>query len=405
MKTEKTSLIEDLFVAYFDARRNKRNTINQLRFEINFEHELFLLRDDIMNCRYEARPSICFIVENPVKREVFAADFRDRVVHHLLYNYMNPTFEEQFIEDSYSCRKNKGTLYGIKRVDSFIRQCSNNYTQNCYILKLDLESYFMSINKVIMLKKIQKMLQYGNFACNRNDMRETVDYLLQKVVFNDPRENCIIKGCRKDWEGLPSSKSLFNSNKDHGLPIGNLTSQLFSNVYLHDFDLFVKNELHVKYYGRYVDDFVLVHNDRKHLKTLIVKMNTFLGNELQLRIHPKKIYLQDYVKGVKFLGAVVKPGRIYVANRTKHSLFRTLHETDTNMKTMTPNVKSLQDTRAIINSYLGIMSHFRTYNVRRKALLGKPHEFLHYGYLDGNLQKFKIRKNLLNPTVSNYGFI
>jgi len=152
-------LLEDLFMAYYDARKNKRNTINQLRFEINMEHELLELFDDIINRRYKPRKSICFVVENPVKREVFAADFRDRVVHHLLYNYINPVLETQFINDSYSCRKGKGTLYGINRVAEFIKKCSANYTKDCYILKLDIRGYFMNIDKTILKKQVFALLE------------------------------------------------------------------------------------------------------------------------------------------------------------------------------------------------------------------------------------------------------
>lgn len=151
-------LLEDLFKAYFDARRNKRNTINALAFERDFEENLFEVFDDIIAGTFEPKPSICFIVSKPVKREIFAADFRDRIVHHLIYNYIAPIFEKSFINDSYSCRKGKGTHYGIKRVDHFIRSCSLNYTRDCYILKLDIKGYFMSINRTKLFDKIESIL-------------------------------------------------------------------------------------------------------------------------------------------------------------------------------------------------------------------------------------------------------
>jgi RNA-directed DNA polymerase len=133
---DKDKITLDLFQAYFDARKNKRNTINALSFEKHFEANIFTLCEEIIENRYEPKPSICFIVDKPVKREIFAADFRDRVVHHFIYNYISPVFEKVFINDSYSCRKGKGTHYGIKRIDHFIRSCSLNYTKNCYVLKL-----------------------------------------------------------------------------------------------------------------------------------------------------------------------------------------------------------------------------------------------------------------------------
>jgi retron-type reverse transcriptase len=151
-------LLTDLFKAYYDARRNKRNTINALNFEINYERNLFRLHEEILCGTYKIKPSICFINLSPVQREIFAADFRDRVVHHLVYNYIAPVFEKTFINDSYSCRKNKGTHYGIKRIDHFIRSCSRNYHTDCYILKLDVKGYFMSIDKELFWQKVKSEL-------------------------------------------------------------------------------------------------------------------------------------------------------------------------------------------------------------------------------------------------------
>jgi len=140
---DKDKITLDLFQAYFDARKNKRNTINALAFEKHLEANLFALTNEIIEHKYTPKPSICFVVDKPVKREIFAADFRDRVVHHFIYNYVSLIFEKTFINDSYSCRKGKGTHYGIKRIDHFIRSCSQNYSKDCYILKLDIKGYFM----------------------------------------------------------------------------------------------------------------------------------------------------------------------------------------------------------------------------------------------------------------------
>ena len=121
---DKSDLIKELLYSYYDARKNKRNTYNQLSFELKYEKNIISLADQILEKKYTPKPSICFIVDKPVKREIFAADFRDRVVHHYIFNNINPIFEKLFIHDSYSCRKGKGTHYGIKRVDHFIRSCS-----------------------------------------------------------------------------------------------------------------------------------------------------------------------------------------------------------------------------------------------------------------------------------------
>jgi RNA-directed DNA polymerase len=305
----------DLFQAYYDARKNKRNTINALAFEIDYERKLFELYEEIKTGKYEIGPSICFIIFKPVQREVFAADFRDRIVHHLIYNYISPIFERLFIYDSYSCRKGKGTSCGIKRLDHFIRSCSQNYSRDCHILKIDIKGYFMSIDRNILYEKVEKTLLRF-----RKDVSFDFDLILQlirQVAFHDPVRNCIIKGNRSNWKGLPKNKSLFFARKNKGLPIGNLTSQLFGNVYLNDFDLFLKHRLGLKYYSRYVDDLVVVHKNKERLKSVVSFAKRYLRNELSLELHPKKIYFQHFFKGVNFLGTVIKPWRIYIQNRVK----------------------------------------------------------------------------------------
>ena len=149
-------LLIDLFLAYFSARKNKRNTLSALEFELNYEKEIFKLYQELKSGNYEISKSSAFIIFDPVQREIIASSFCDRVIHHLIFNYINSIFEPTFIYDSYSCRKNKGTHFGIKRVSKFIKSCSNNYQNNCYVLKLDLSGYFMNINHNILYKKIEK---------------------------------------------------------------------------------------------------------------------------------------------------------------------------------------------------------------------------------------------------------
>ena len=163
---ENKNLLYDLFQAYYDARKNKRFTTNALSFEIDYESKLFLLYKELINETYKIGQSICFISFKPVKREIFAADFRDRIVHHLVYNYISPIFEKLFLNDIYSCRVGKGTSYGIKRVNHFIRSCSLNYKKDCYILKLDINGYFMSIDKHILYKKVEQNIK--NYQKNDN---------------------------------------------------------------------------------------------------------------------------------------------------------------------------------------------------------------------------------------------
>jgi hypothetical protein len=241
MQNQSPALLSDLFQAYYDARQNKRNTINALAFEIDYERKLFELHQEIIERRYRPGQSICFIVNHPVKREIFAATFRDRIVHHLLFNYLNPLCERLFIYDSYACRTDKGTSLGIKRAAHFIRSCSRNYQRNCFILKLDIAGYFMSMDKQILYRKVMAILE--RFQATAAFDAPLVKQLLATVIFHDPVQNCRIKGKREDWQGLPKNKSLLFAPAGQGLAIGNLTSQLFGNIYLNDFDHFVVHKL------------------------------------------------------------------------------------------------------------------------------------------------------------------
>lgn len=251
-------LLTDLFTAYYQARKNKRSTYSQIRFEQYAVDNVVALWNDIRSRQYKVGRSMCFIVRDPVQREVFAASFRDRIVHHLLFNYLSPLFETTFIEDSYSCRKGKGTHYGVGRMVYHMNQClKQNVGRPVYVLKLDVQGYFMCMDRNILYDMLMQRV-------NRSSLDVSlVDYLLRLIVFNDPTKGCRIKGKKSDWNGLPPSKSLFHASPGCGLPIGNLTSQLFSNVYLSALDNFITKDLGFEHYGRYVDDFYVVDTVKK----------------------------------------------------------------------------------------------------------------------------------------------
>ena len=291
---------------------------------------------------------MCFIVFSPVKREVFAAAFRDRVVHHLLYNYLLPFYEPRFIFDSYSCRVGKGTLFGVERLEHHIRSVSNNYTRECWVLKMDIKGYFMSIPRLDLYNRI---VAFVTPLLSNDDWRWPVmNYLLEKVLLNDPTKACYRKGNISDWSGLSADKSLFTVPEGCGLPIGNLTSQLFSNIYLDSFDQFVKRVLKVKHYGRYVDDFYIVGGNRAQLLSYIEPVRDFLNRELHLSLHPKKIYLQRQEKGAPFLGYVLKNGKRYLSERGRKIMYQNLNTT----LTRHPNPYRIQ---AMVQSYTGYLSH------------------------------------------------
>jgi RNA-directed DNA polymerase len=366
------NILRDLFRAYYQARKNKRKTISQLRFEIEYEKKLIQLSKEIIDESYVINRSICFISFKPLKREIFAADFQDRIIHHFIFNYINSIFENSFINDSYSCRKGKGTSYGIKRLNHFIRSCSLNYSKNCYILKLDIKGYFMSINKDILYKKIEEKLNITKHPNLKIFNKAWLLRLIHQIIFNDPTKGCVMKGDKKDWSGLPKSKSLFYAKTKTGLPIGNLTSQLFGNIYLDDFDHFVKYKLGCRYYGRYVDDMVIVHEDKEYLKSIIPIIKEYLADNLFLELHPKKIYLQPIQNGVSFLGVFIKPHRNYILNKTKGNFYKKIQEWNALLIKDEANFTD-QYKRSFLsstNSYVGMLKNFNTYRLRERVLTG-----------------------------------
>ena len=344
-------LLTDLFTAYFCARKNKRNTASQVRFERNLSDNLMRLYDEIVSRSYRVGRSMCFIIRDPVRREVFAASFRDRIVHHLLYNWLMPIFEPTFIYDSYSCREGKGTLFGIKRLEHHIRSCSDNYRKECYVLKLDIEGYFMNISRPRLYDMIvSRLRKYSTSHTIPFDLQVAL-HLLAQVVFNNPVKGCYRKGRISDWNGLPSSKSLFYAAPGCGLPIGNLTSQLFSNIYLSVLDDYVKRVLRCRHYGRYVDDFYIVGCCKEELLAIIPMIRGLLSRELGLKLHPRKIHLTDVGKGVRFLGAVVIPYQRYVCRSG-------LSRANTHVHEVLTDECNPYAIRSVIQSYKGYRNHF-----------------------------------------------
>lgn len=382
--------LDEVFEAYYDCRKNKRRTANALKFELDFERELVQLWHDINSNNYKIGRSIAFIVRNPVQREVFAANFRDRIVHHLVINKINHLFEDDFIFDSYSCRKGKGVLCGVRRLKEQIEQCSRFYERDCYILKLDIRSFFMSIDKRILFKNLKKFIaEKYHFADKPVLLR-----LIKQIVFYNPEDNCLVKGNISDWNGLPFYKSLFWSSRYCGLPIGNLTSQVFANFYLNKLDKFVCEVLGAEYYGRYVDDFFIIHQDKEFLLNAAKKIDSFLSSNLRLSLHPQKFYLQHYKKGVRFVGAVVKPERIYIGNRTKGNLYQKISLMLPKLRERIENkLCELGSFATSINSYLGFMRHYNTYNLRTHILQKLDSTFLgRVSDLDEHARKFVVKK-------------
>lgn len=374
---DRATLRADLMQAYLDARRHKRNRRYQMVFEAYLDNNLDALCDELYTRTYKPLPSDCFIITDPKKREVFAAAFRDRIVHHLYYNYVHRMFERTFIHDSYSCIKGRGTHYGIKRLGQHIRRESQNYTESCYVLKMDIRGYFMHIDRRrlldICLESLERMAHHKvsryrkETWCEITDM-DFVSYLTREIVMLDCTVGCHIKGKPTDWDDLPASKSLFKSPKGRGLPIGNLTSQLFSNVYLNVLDQYMKRTLGCRHYGRYVDDFYVVSADRDWLHSLIPKVRMFLLDSLGLELHEGKLRIDNVRQGVEFLGAFLKPWRNYVSDATLFRMKKKIRHLSLCYRLFAQNkFMQLQHSlklRASLNSFCGVLCHYSSYHLR-----------------------------------------
>lgn len=315
--------IENLFQAWDEFKKGKRGKKDVQNFEVNLEDNLFDLYLKLKNKDYQHGTYKSFYVQDPKKRHIHKADVSDRIVHHLLYKYLYNLFDKNFIYDAYSCRLEKGTHKGVKRLSRFIRKVSKNYTGHCWILKCDIKKFFATVDQVILLKLIKEKV---------ND--KDIYHLLEQIIM--------------------SFSSDFGKGK--GMPIGNLTSQIFANIYMNELDQFIKHQLDIKYYLRYADDFVILSENKEYLEDLIFKIHNFLESNLKLSLHENKVTIGKYMQGVDFLGYVVLPYVILPRTKTKKRMFRKLRE-----KISFPNFnQSLQ-------SYLGYLSHANTYNLIKEV--------------------------------------
>lgn len=395
MPISKEQLLLDLYRAYKDARRNKRGKEYQLKFEFCLEDNLVALRDDLYAGTYKPLPSTCFVIHDPKMREVFAAAFRDRIVHHLFYNYTHVLFERTFVHDSYSCIPGRGTHYGIERLKHYIRSVSAGWTKPCYVLKSDIKGYFMSIDRERLLAICRRSLE--SMRKHVSDIPSQtwgeridypfVDYLLESIINADPTARCVKLGAAEEWDALPPEKSLFHSADNCGLPIGNLSSQLFSNVYMNVFDQYVKRNLGCRHYGRYVDDAYIVSDDWRYLKTLIPQIRDFLERELGLSLNEEKTRIYDARQGVEFLGAYLRPFRTYVATGSLRRMRRKLMMTTAGLSAAgrygsrvanDERAARLCYVRAAVNSWLGALSHYDSFCLRR-VLFGHCSRLNDYG--------------------------
>lgn len=301
--------LENLYRAYRQCRRRKRNTHNALVFERALEENLVALHEELERGTYRPGRFLAFLVEKPKRREIFAAGFRDRVVHHLLVAHLERIWEPRLIHDSFACRRGKGTHAGVERLRSFARRVTSNGTRPAWYLQLDVRGFFVTLDRRVL---------WDRFAAVERD--PAVLWLLRLILFHEPTENCRFRGARRgEFERLPAHRTLFRASEGCGLPIGNLTSQFGANVYLDALDQFIKHDLKVRYYVRYCDDMVLLSADAAELAAWERAIAGFLDERLRLGLNDRR-KLRPVSDGIDFLGYIVRPDCLLVRRRVVGAL-------------------------------------------------------------------------------------
>ena len=318
--------IENLFQAWIEFRNGKRKKIDVQLFERKLEDNLFTLQKRLENRIYKHGSYKSFYVNDPKRRHIHKASVTDRIVHHLLYKYLYEIFDPSFISDSYSCRLGKGIHKAVLRLEKTSRKISRNYSRTCWSLRCDIKRFFASVDHKILLKLL-----------NRKIRDKKIVLLVREIV--------------------ESFDSEFGMGK--GIPLGNLTSQVFANIYLNEFDQFVKQELRVKYYLRYADDFLILSNDKEYLINLVDPIKRFLF-KLKLDLHPEKILFRKLEWGVDFLGYTILPYYKLPRTKTKRRIYRKILE---RMQELEQGKITGYQLNQAVQSYLGYLSHANTFKI------------------------------------------
>ena len=355
--------LDELFEAYWTCRRKKSRSRAASLFEADYEHNLIELREEINAGIYAPRASRAFVITRPDVREIFAADFRDRVVHTWIAQRVEPLLERRLVPTTFNGRKGKGTLAAAQYAGEALRGVSRNYTAACYVMKLDMKGFFMSIDRALICERFCRFVE-AHYA---GGDRATLLYLLRTVLLHAPEKHCVRCGDLGLWSRLPRHKSLFTNGEGLGLPIGDLISQMAANLLLDDTDHFLAETLGLTA-ARYVDDIVIVDRDKGRLLAAVAPIREFLRRSAGVTLHPRKFYLQHGSKGVKFIGAVVKPGRSYVANRTVGNCRCRIHAFDSRAREPGYVYRNAERLAASVNSYLGLMRHHASFGIRRRLV-------------------------------------
>ena len=259
---------KNLELAFKKARKGKTLKLYVIQFESELEKNLRQLQVELQAQTYKPRPLETFILRDPKTRKISKSDFRDRVIHHAVCNIIEPFFEKSFITDSYANRKGKGTFKAIERFEYFARKVSRGFTRTSYVLKADIRHYFDTVDHKILCSILEKKIK-------------------------DKKAMWLIKVILKNHKTQRQGK---------GMPLGNLTSQFFANVFLNELDQFVKHKLKAEHYIRYVDDFVILHHNKNILYDFKKEIESFCTKSLALQLHPDKSKVLNLENGVGFLG-------------------------------------------------------------------------------------------------------
>lgn len=377
--------LESIVEAFEDCSRNKKSSNDYIQFLSNYQSELVRVWQDIRYGRYTPGKSKCFVVEWPVHREVFAADFADRIVHHWWSLRVNPLFERRFTEQgdvSKNCRVGQGVHAAVREAQKMI-----NEHPDWWVGRFDVEGFFMSMDKALLYEILDIFIR-DNY---KGDDIECLLYITRIIVFHCPQDNCIRRSAIEKWSHIPPRKTLFGQPKEKGCAIGNLPSQLSANFYASVLDHWILNVKGYNHYLRFVDDFIILLPTREDLVAFVSELRIFLNEQLLVKLHPKKIYIQPVRNGVLFVGAMIKPGRAYISNRTRGKMYNRLQF----YNKMAEEGKALQYLDkfvASMNSYLGMMIHYRTFKIRRKVYENTSPVWWQYVYMANDYKKFVIKK-------------
>ncbi|KKR29169.1 MAG: Retron-type reverse transcriptase [Candidatus Woesebacteria bacterium GW2011_GWA1_39_8] len=299
--------------------------IDVQEFHFNLENNIFEMHERLKNKTWLPDKYTSFYIRDPKLRHIHKATVRDRVFNQALFRVLYPIFDRNFIFDSYSCRKEKGVHKGVLKLEKFLRMDTNNYRGKTFALKCDVRKFFDSISHEILFGFIKEKVK-------DNDVLEIIKLILDS----------------------------FETKFGKGLPLGNVTSQLFANIYLNKLDQFMKHNLKIEHYLRYCDDFIILSKDKNFLIKLIPKINAFLQNELSLGLHPKKVEIRKNTWGVDFLGYIILPHYKVIRTKTKIRIMRKIVEAK---KQSDKNLINNDYFQRMANSYRGVLSHCKGYKI------------------------------------------